>query len=259
MAPLDEYLVDQDYAEGNKPSSLCNITIPSGLQNTLLLALITGRSTWTSPRNITDVKWQGVSMSATPGHSQYDYNNEGEWYIFSLMSPAAGTGGVSFTYNSSGGDHDTLCALIALKNIHQTLGDYAYSGSGSGTSRTISGISCGQGDFIFMLSGLAGTNHSPETYGTDQVKLYFDTYSGVQASTHMSSYKLAASTSESVTHSWTNTADNGAGYIVVRPIMASSGMPIWWFFERSKRFFEDLRRGTIPMDDLERRYQEVMI
>ena len=47
-------------------------------------------------------------------------------------------------------------------------------------------------------------------------------------------------------------------YVWCAPAYGGS-QAIWFWFERARRFYDDLRKGLIPLGDLERRYREVMI
>jgi len=55
--------------------------------------------------------------------------------------------------------------------------------------------------------------------------------------------------------------DRGNKHIAGIAICPAPGgsQAIWFWFERARRFYDDLRKGLLPLGDLERRYQEVMI
>jgi hypothetical protein len=53
--------------------------------------------------------------------------------------------------------------------------------------------------------------------------------------------------------------NSGAGLEYADIVPAASGGPIWWYFERAKNFYDDLKGGLIPPDQLRQRYREVYI
>ena len=73
---IDNFIVSSTYAEGNRLGSV-NITVPSGLVDSMLLAIVSGRSTDTNPEHITGFTWEGSGFSSFVAHDQYDYNGQG--------------------------------------------------------------------------------------------------------------------------------------------------------------------------------------
>jgi len=61
--------------------------------------------------------------------------------------------------------------------------------------------------------------------------------------------------------SWASDWDTNRAHLAFEVPLKSLGgsQAIWFWFERARRFYDDLRKGMIPLGDLERRYQEVMI
>lgn len=219
MAWIDNYLVGSYYGEANRLASI-SITVPSGLNNTMLLAMATGRSTWTNPENISGFTWQSAGFTVF-NQSAYDYNGEGEYYIYYLLNPtAAGPANVTISYALSR-NHDTLCEIHVLKNVTQQAPKSLVIASGTGTTRTNSGISCTIGDLILCQMGCYGSISSP-TFGSDQTILTHQYFASTQLSSYLTSWKKAASASESMTQTWVTSRDHRQGSFAIETIPAGA-------------------------------------
>jgi hypothetical protein len=214
MSWIDNYLVASSYAEGNRLSAV-SITVPSGLNNTMLIAMVTGRSTWTNPEHITGFSWQSNAFSSFVAHDDYDGDGEGEYYIWYLLNPpAAGPANVSISYGLTR-NHDTLAEIHLLKNVVQQAPQNHVAANGGGTTRTNSGISCEIGDLILCQLGSYGDLGTP-SFGENQTILTHEFFSGVTMnSSYLTSWKKALTTSESMTQSWTISRDHRQGSFVV--------------------------------------------
>lgn len=210
MAYGDEYIEDSWYGEGNRLANVA-ITVPGNLGTTMLLALVTGRSTSSNPEFITGFSWEGDPFTAIGGHEQYDTDGEGEVYSYYLLNPdIAGPANVSMAYDSDN-DHDTLCSIILLKKVElEAPVGWAFAGGG-GTSKTTSGIATIEGNLMFHLGGMFSTVGAI-SFGADQFLGHSDYFDGTaQESTHVWSHKRAASASESMQTIWETTRDFGFG------------------------------------------------
>ena len=257
MAWIDRFLEDQWYGEGNRLGSLA-ITVPSGLSNSMLLAICTGRSTSSNPEYITGFTWQGSGFTADWAHQQYDANQEGEFYLWYLLNPAAaGPANVTMTY-ALARNHDTLLSVVLLKNVVQQapIGN-VYASSG-GASKTTSGILCAVNDLVFHMAGIASINIGSRNVGSGETEGHYDTYSDTQNSTHWWAYKRATSTSENMEFTWTNSNDYGIGGFAIAT-HSPSGNRAFLIASKIQDFYDELKKGLIPPDLLQKRYKELFI
>lgn len=215
---IDNFIVSSTYAEGNRLGSV-NITVPSGLVDSMLLAIVSGRSTDTNPEHITGFTWEGSGFSSFVAHDQYDYNGQGEYYVWYLLNPDAATAqNVTIAYNLSR-NHDTLAEIHVLKNVTQQAPQSLVIATSAGVTYTNSSITCAIDDLLFCFTALENSISSP-VMGTDQTQLTHQYYSNTQASSYLSSWKRAGTTSESMQHSWTTSRDfrQGSWAIATEPI-----------------------------------------
>lgn len=206
----DEYIVDSWYGEGNKLANV-EITVPGNLGTTMLLALVTGRSTSANPEYITGFEWEGDPFTAIGGHDQYDTDGEGEVYSYYLLNPdIAGPANVSIAYNGVR-NHDTLCTIILLKKVElEAPVGWAFDVDGGVATLTNSGIVTVEGNLLFQLGGLFSTVSSPN-FGAGQSLGDHETFDDTQASSQIWSHKRAGSASESMQTNWTTARDVGFG------------------------------------------------
>lgn len=254
MAVTDNYVHNTWYGEGNRLGAVA-INVPTGLANTMLLFIGSGRSTDTNPCAINSVYWSGNSFSTTYAHSQYDYNGMGEIYMWYQLNPDPdGAGNVTFGYDSGTRGHDTLATIVLLKNVKQTAPIAKGFVASAGTSNTLSSISTSLPSLLFFLTGTENDSGNL-TVGSNQVEMYDEYYNNVQESAHHSSYKWSASPSESMSHSWVLSRDYGRACEEVQVLPAPGGAT--WIFSQMQNFYEELKRGLMPPDVLQKRYREV--
>ena len=208
-----EYIAGSWYGEGNRLANVA-ITVPEDLGTTMLLALVTGRSTSSNPDFITGFTWQGDGFTAIPGggsHAQYDGDGEGEVYAWYLLNPTiAGPANVSMAYNSNN-NHDTLCSILLLKNVElEAPVGWAFAVGGGVTTKTNSGIVTVEGNLLFQLGGLYSTVSSPN-FGAGQSLGDHEAFASTQTSSQIWSHKRAGSASESMQTNWTTARDVGFG------------------------------------------------
>lgn len=210
MAYGDEYIADSWYAEGERLANIA-ISVPEDLGTTMLLALVTGRSTESNPNFITGFEWEGDPFSAIGGHSSYDFNNEGEVYSYFLLNPDIADGNVSMAYNTPDRAHDTLCSIILLKNVElEAPVGWTFDADSGVVTLTNSGIVTVEGNLLFQLGGLYSTISSPN-FGAGQSLGDHETFDDTQPSSQLWSHKRAGSASESMQTNWTTARDVGFG------------------------------------------------
>jgi len=206
---------------------------------------------WPAENEVYSVSFAGQAMTKI-GEVNYGatFGDVQLWY---LLNPPVGTNSVSV--NFAMGDHGNL-GLASYFGVNQSdpIQDYDSKYDGNLQDSISLGVTSRVGGLVVDAVGTWHTSSITLTPGSGQTARFRG-----QNKFPMVGFSEKAG-APSVTMSWTSSVNRSGGLIVasLNPSLGGS-QAIWFWFERARRFYDDLRNGLIPLGDLEQRYQEVMI
>lgn len=231
-----------------------NHTVNDGPHRLLLAALVLNQE-----RGVSSVTHGGTAIT-------YKHAREQNMWLYYRVNPPVGTAQIVFTLTSAISGHARGMSL-SYHRVNQDADPFravVNTAVGGGTSINLS-VTTVAGDMVTDILQNAGDSSalaSANTAGAGQTpRINISRGTGYYPLGAAMSEKVATGTSTNM--SWTISGDAAAALRMIvasiKPGPAGGNQVIWVMLERMKQFYDDLKRGLIPPQEINRRYQEVFI
>ncbi len=239
------------------------ITVASGYPASVLVVMVLNKKDSGHTSDITDVRWPGsggTSLTKARDGASGQYTTVDIWYIF---NPSAGSGNVWLDHTGANGGGfaavvlhidgvDTNKSPVTWTDAHTTY-DTAWGWSLSGGP---------DGGVLVAMHG--GKNDSARADAWDECTHLYHGATPSRSDNELDAFYACGwipttDTTPEAGLTITAASKGARSAIGFYPKPVGGSQAIWFWFERARRFFDDLRKGLIPLGDLERRYREVMI
>lgn len=169
-------------------------------------------------------------------------------YVFRLVGIPSGAQTIAASWTTA---REVRLCSVAYSSVDQNnpVGTKVTS-TGSGTSIS-DDVSSAQAELV--VDAISVNNGGDDTAGAGQTERYAAAVDGRRSE---GSDEDGAST---VTMSWTTPSANWCHYAIpIKPTPAAGTQIIWMWAKRWEGFIEDLKRGLLPPDVLQKRYGQLM-
>jgi len=233
---------------GNKTQtsvSTSPATVSFNNNGSVLAAFVARYGTWTA----SNFKYNGQAMTIV---EQCTHGSPGLYLtIYALALENAPEGNHDFTFNNAGGTwYVVLYSIQGGTDIgNSAIGNVAQGYNVQAAISTRDNLGIVLNGTERETGGGAGLNPNNMTEDYDF---------GDGTNRYGFGHVAATGGTDNPYFSWGTTEDAVCIVFEVHGAVGGS-QAIWFWMERARRFYDELRRGLIPLHDLERRYQEVMI